>query len=313
MDQQLVGADIFCQGHVALIFYHIHSLQVHIKDSSTWFKTSQLEALKSQQETETCSPCQLAPADNICSWWTPARNEKLLLFAAEHTSGESVTIISVSVCASWWEEYLAGVTVRGTRLNEWSIVQFLCFLPGLKKTLAPLKQLACVRLRLSGCLKQQVEEPRWQKDESLLCFINWQQKDSRVEIKDFYLHHYFMDYYRYCYMWYNRYGLKIQPPPVSLLFFTLLSVFLFSLYSSASSQALSRAQLSAVTHCHSFISSLHHSFCPSADLGIHLSIHLSAPFSLTSGNDEERRRGEERRSERWGKEKRDLGERLKGI
>lgn len=52
------------------------------------------------------------------------------------------------------------------------------------------------------------------------------------------------------------------------------------------------AQPSAVTGCHSFISSLHHSFCPSEDVGIHLSIHLSAPFSLTSGNDEERQRGE---------------------
>lgn len=98
-------------------------------------------------------------------------------------------------------------------------------------------------------------------------------------------------------MWYNRYGLKIHPPTVSLSsFFSLLSVFFFLSYSSAPSQALNWAQLSAVTHCHSFISSLHHSFCPSADLGIHLSIHLSAPFSLTSGNDEERQRmrGEER-------------------
>lgn len=66
------------------------------------------------------------------------------------------------------------------------------------------------------------------------------------------------------------------------------------------------AQPSAVTGCHSFISSLHHSFCPSEDVGIHLSIHLSASFSLTSGNDEERQRGEgykkkrERRSPREG-------------
>lgn len=85
---------------------------------------------------------------------------------------------------------------------------------------------------------------------------------------------------------------------MSVSFFSLLPVFSFlSDYSAAytPSQALNWAQLNDVTHCHSFISSLHHSFCPSADLGIHLSIHLSAPFSLTSGNDYERQRGEERK------------------
>lgn len=98
--------------------------------------------------------------------------------------------------------------------------------------------------------------------------------------------------------------LKIPPPPVSRpLSLSSFFVCIFS-SSSASSQAHNWAQLSAVTHCHSFISSLHHSFCPSADLGIHLSIHLSAPFSLTSGNDEERQRGEEKKERRAEREER---------
>lgn len=97
--------------------------------------------------------------------------------------------------------------------------------------------------------------------------------------------------------------LKIPPPPVSRpLSLSSFFVCIFS-SSSASSQAHNWAQLSAVTHCHSFISSLHHSFCPSADLGIHLSIHLSAPFSLTSGNDEERQRGEEKKERRAQRER----------
>lgn len=97
--------------------------------------------------------------------------------------------------------------------------------------------------------------------------------------------------------------LKIPPPPASRpLSLSSFFVCIFS-SSSASSQAHNWAQLSAVTHCHSFISSLHHSFCPSADLGIHLSIHLSAPFSLTSGNDEERQRGEEKKERRAERER----------
>lgn len=99
--------------------------------------------------------------------------------------------------------------------------------------------------------------------------------------------------------------------PSSSSISSFIPFFLFCLYfssSSASSQAHNWAQLSAVTHCHSFISSLHHSFCPSADLGIHLSIHLSAPFSLTSGNDEERQRGEEKKERRAEREERRGGE-----
>lgn len=60
-----------------------------------------------------------------------------------------------------------------------------------------------------------------------------------------------------------------------------------------------RAPVSAVTLL-SLLYSISPSFlfCPSEDVGIHLSIHLSAPLSLTSGNDEERQRGSERRRRR---------------
>lgn len=95
-------------------------------------------------------------------------------------------------------------------------------------------------------------------------------------------------------------GFTIHPSPVRQSHFSLYCLYFPSSLTTAPhtlppSQPLNWAQLNDVTHCHSFISSLHHSFCPSADLGIHLSIHLSAPFSLTSGNDYERQRGEERK------------------
>lgn len=69
------------------------------------------------------------------------------------------------------------------------------------------------------------------------------------------------------------------------------------------SSTFSHAQPRAVIRCHSFISPLHHLSCPSEYLGIQLSVHLSALFSLTSGNDGEREK-KARHLETGGKEDR---------
>lgn len=135
----------------------------------------------------------------------------------------------------------------------------------------------------------------WQKDEWLFCFINWLQEDRAILFTSF-CHGLLLRIP-------TKYGTN-DPAFKSILqhlclHFSPLCQSFLPLSLLRPPLALNRAQLSAVTHCHSFISSLHHSFWPSTDLGIHLSIHLSAPFSLTSGNDEKRHQGEEERERRW--------------
>lgn len=120
------------------------------------------------------------------------------------------------------------------------------------------------------------------------------QTDDNNEEANVYLHHDDMDYYSsllsFCTIDGALKSIPLYFPPPNLYYSSALTLPPLAF----------GAQPSAVTGCHSFISSLHHSLCPSEDVGIHLSIHLSAPFSLTSGNDKERQRGEgyEKKKER---------------
>lgn len=70
----------------------------------------------------------------------------------------------------------------------------------------------------------------------------------------------------------------------------LLCAFSFTFMTSQARTGLSWALSRTVSPLfyHSIIF-----FCPSVDLSFHLSVHLSLPFSLTSGNDEERQPEEE--------------------
>lgn len=119
-------------------------------------------------------------------------------------------------------------------------------------------------------------------------FFNWRQMDDIMGKKTTFIY-VVMTWIvtHFCEIWCRSCGFKIYPPAVDPFFFPYPSSFLSVFFFLSHSPSSSWAQLSTVTRCHSFISSLHHSFCPSEDLGIHLSVHLSASFSLTSGNEEE--------------------------
>lgn len=147
--------------------------------------------------------------------------------------------------------------------------------------------LVCVRLRLSGCSKRNNQELKllWQRCESLLSVSNritafWSETNICIIVPHRLLA-----------------VTVMQKKSISLQCESFSPYFLWAFSRSSLFLTPNWAQLSSVTHRHSFVSSLHHFFAPSVDLGIHLSIHLSLPFSLTSGNDEKRQRGREKKIE----------------